>query len=397
MKIAFLYPSQIIPTEGGVQRVTSVLADAFERDGNVVHYISLQKNVNNERRHTRQIFLPDNNQIDSRTNADFLRKTIKEFEINILINQDGLNPATSHLAGQCKKAGIKLISVIHNSPLSSVLNYRHSAYGRYKRYWMHWLLPLIELRMAKILMLSLYRIKYEAHVRELCSRSDHVVVLSEKFKPELNFFLHGATFPNVVAIPNPNSFSGCVGDLTKKKELLYVGRIDFSQKRVDLLLRIWAMLAKDFPEWSLKILGDGPDMPVARELAAKLDLTNVDFLGFRDPCQYYRSASIFCMTSTFEGFPMALVEASNFGCVPVAFNSFAAVSDVIDDGENGVLVPPFDLSAYARTLASLMRDDCSRIRFALSTQKKSDRFSIEVITKLWYDLLKSPCCTVDEK
>ena len=84
---------------------------------------------------------------------------------------------------------------------------------------------------------------------------------------------------------------------------------------------------------------------------------------------------------------MVLLEAAAFGCVPVAFDSFAAVRDIIDDGENGALVPAFDLDAYAETLARLMRNDALRERLAKNAQTQiREKFSMDQIVKKWEEL-----------
>ena len=115
-----------------------------------------------------------------------------------------------------------------------------------------------------------------------------------------------------------------------------------------------------------------------------LVLERVRFEGFQNPEPYYRDASIFCMTSAYEGLPMVLIEAASFGCVPVAFESFAAVRDIISAGENGCLVPAFDLDAYAETLARLMSDDALRERLAQIPEK----FSPEKIGAQWEALFR---------
>lgn len=70
-------------------------------------------------------------------------------------------------------------------------------------------------------------------------------------------------------------------------------------------------------------------------MACKLNLRNIEFKGTQPSEPYYAESSVLCMTSTYEGFPMVLIEAQQYGCVPMAFDSFEAVHDIIEDGENG--------------------------------------------------------------
>ncbi|RGN76255.1 glycosyltransferase [Segatella copri] len=77
------------------------------------------------------------------------------------------------------------------------------------------------------------------------------------------------------------------------------------------------------------------------------------FEGFQSPIEYYKRASIICMTSSFEGFPMVLVEAMQFGCVPIAFDSFEAIRDVIIPEKTGELVKPFKIKDFVNKLSIL--------------------------------------------
>lgn len=83
---------------------------------------------------------------------------------------------------------------------------------------------------------------------------------------------------------------------------------------------------------------------------------------------------------------MVLCESAAFGCVPVAFDSFAAVHDIISDGENGALVPAFDLDKYAGTLARLMSDASERERLAKNALKIPEKFAPEKIAESWESL-----------
>lgn len=61
---------------------------------------------------------------------------------------------------------------------------------------------------------------------------------------------------------------------------------------------------------------------ILKEMAHKLNLKNISFEGFQEPEPYYARSSLFCLTSTFEGFGLVLAEAMQHGCVPLAFDSY---------------------------------------------------------------------------
>src|SRR5690606_14985825 len=101
---------------------------------------------------------------------------------------------------------------------------------------------------------------------------------------------------------------------------------------------------------------------------------------------YYRKSAIFAMTSSAEGFGMTLIEAQQMGCVPVAFNSFLSLHDIIDDGENGYTIENNNLELYVDKLYNLMHDSGLRRTLAINAIQKSKDFRIEKIGRQWVEL-----------
>jgi glycosyltransferase involved in cell wall biosynthesis len=383
MNILFLYGSTIDPIKGGIQRVTNVLSSYFETRGLKIYYLGLKKT--SQIVDDRQYYLPDSTVFNTNENRQFFLSFLKEKSIDIVINQGGLDPKSSELAYYAHQVnGVKLISAVHNSMLASIKNFS-SAYAS-RLYHFKRLLRYTDSKWIKSILLGLYKQKYKKHYITLCKNSDAVVLLSEKFKEELAFFTESLSLDNVVGIPNPVSFSETKWQ-EKKKELLYVGRIDFAQKRVDLLLEIWSKLYEEYPDWLLRIVGDG-SLDETIQLASKLQLRNIYFEGFKNPQIYYQNASLFCMTSSFEGFGIVLVEAMQYGLVPFAFNSYLSVTDIIDNQINGVLIPPFDINKYVYELKQFMQDESMHIQFSEAAIKKSKEFSLDVIGNKWISLFE---------
>ena len=109
-------------------------------------------------------------------------------------------------------------------------------------------------------------------------------------------------------------------DIEREKTLVYIGRLSKWDKRIDRLLKIWKTVQHDHPDWSLEILGDGPEKENLENLAKKLKLSNYHFRGFVNIKDYLPKASVLAMTSSSEGFPMVILEAANYGVVPIAYN-----------------------------------------------------------------------------
>ena len=103
---------------------------------------------------------------------------------------------------------------------------------------------------------------------------------------------------------------------------------------------------------------------------------------------YYESASIFMMTSAYEGFGITLTEAQQMGVVPIAFNSYESLQDIITHKESGVIVPNNDIKSYIKELSELMKNDSYRIRLAQNGLESCKRFSKEKITERWIRLLE---------
>lgn len=383
MNILFLYSTTINPQVGGVERVTFTLAKYFESKGYKVFFLGITDyySINDKR----QFFLPDSSSFISKRNIIFFRSFLVEKSINIVINQGGNIPEISKLAITCKTERVKLISVVHNSLLATIDNFSSANKNKFEQIGISWLLPYTDTKILKNLLLRLYKWKYAKHYKSICKASDYVFLLSEKYKEELIFFIGGQSIDNVIGMPNPASFDE-ITKSEKKKEILYVGRINTSQKRIDLLLQIWSLLDDSFDDWSLNIVGDGDELESMKVLSSQLNLQNVFFYGFRDPKLFYETASIFCMTSSFEGLPMTLIEAMQYGVIPVAFNSFLSVTDIIDNEVNGCLITSFNINKYVNTLSELMSSQEKLERYSLAAEQKAKKFDLSIVGEQWLNI-----------
>ncbi len=142
--------------------------------------------------------------------------------------------------------------------------------------------------------------------------------------------------------------------MNKEKIIVYVGRLNREAKRPDRLLKIWGKIYKSFPDWKLIFIGDGPLRNSLEIYTKQHQLEHVYFTGQINPSNYLRKASIICITSTYEGFSLVCAEALANNVIPIAFDSYEAIKDLIDDGRTGILVKPYNLNIYANNLTELM-------------------------------------------
>ena len=153
----------------------------------------------------------------------------------------------------------------------------------------------------------------------------------------------------------------------QKKVALAVGRLS-NQKGFDRLIALWRGVAAQAPDWRLLIIGDGPERDALRRQIEDAGLERqVSLLpAAADVAAYYRQASLYLMTSRYEGLPMVLIEAMSFGLPLVAYDCKTGPAELIDDGVNGYLVPDDDAAAFSEGVIKLMLDPGLREHFSLA-------------------------------
>ena len=206
----------------------------------------------------------------------------------------------------------------------------------------------------------------------------------------MNFLVGNKYDKKIISIPNPvtaNSFQENA-TVKKEKQILFVGRL-VKDKGLDYLLQIWKEIEPKYLDWTLSILGEGPLLPYLEENIQKLGLKQIRILGAKpDISIFYQKASILMMTSIFEGWPLVLFEAMNYKCVPIAFDSFASLKDIIDNNLNGFRIPPFDTNIYTKKIEYLLNNPTICSKMGLLAEKKSKQYTIDSIGKLWNTLLE---------
>lgn len=394
MNILFTYITPFHPQRGGIGRVTDSLTREFIRRGHQVFYMIYPsllypfgvKDTESYDFPAPPIMTPSMN-LMSDENVLFYLHFLRDKHIDLVINQSGTN-ADSFLWAKSCEIGIPIVSCIHQFPLQS-----------YEYMWESSVWPLrndtlIEKakRIARMMLYYRTRKRYFQseynHYSNILPKTTKLCLLSEKYFSKVDMLHLDIDYSSkLCAIPNPNSYSAIedINVTQKKKQLLYVGLFN-NAKGPQRLVSIWKRLYKKHEDWEMVIVGSGQEGLVKRVKRLAENLPRIKFEGLQDPHSYYKDASIFCMTSNYEGFPMVLTESMQYGCVPFAFNSFASVTDIIIDGENGVLVKPFNIREYAEKLSQLMTNDELRNRLAQNAVRDVARFDVEKVADKWEKL-----------
>ncbi len=139
-------------------------------------------------------------------------------------------------------------------------------------------------------------------------------------------------------------------------------------------------------DWQFHVLGDGDVREEIERRVKELGLSNIFIHGIKDPQSFYFKSRILCMTSAYEGFPNVIIEAQSYGVVPVAFDSYPALSEIVENGRNAVLIEPYDCVAMALAIFDLAIDFPKLDRLANESLINAKKYDTLEIGQLWLPL-----------
>jgi glycosyltransferase involved in cell wall biosynthesis len=172
------------------------------------------------------------------------------------------------------------------------------------------------------------------------------------------------------------------------RHVLAAGRLT-PQKGFDLLVEAWAELASAHSDWTLRICGKGSLRKDLRRQIARSGLgDSIELPGARDVDEEMRNASIFVLSSRYEGFPLVLLEAMSAGMAVVAFDCPTGPGEIIRNGENGILVPDGDAVGLSEGIRTMIEHEELRRRCAEAAIKTARGYTIEVIGPRWKALFE---------
>ena len=216
-------------------------------------------------------------------------------------------------------------------------------------------------------------------------RYDKIVVLTEEDKIN-NWKNH----PKVIVIPNPLT-SICTKESTlEEKTVIAVGRLEYP-KNFQSLIKAWTHVAKKHPEWKLEIWGEGSMRVELENLINKLNLKKHVFLkGYTYDIQSQMlNASIYAMSSIFEGLPLVLIEAMSCGLPIVSYACPCGPKDIITEGKDGFLIKPKNEYLLSERINYLIDNPNLRLEMGKSAKLKTKDYSTNNITKKWINLFNS--------
>lgn len=390
-RVLFYYDNFCGPdSKGGTEVATYRIAQALKNSGEVEVFNAYRSNSGH-------IENSVYSEVLKLSHSGFLfRKELADFiirhDIGFVVNM-GRFFRHPNIVDAVKKSGrdVKIFFMQHFAPGSEMKKSSFSSGLHLLR--LNPLNPLYWLRASFYPLIKLPRkLSLPKAYRNVYDSSDKVILLSEGYIKDYCQTALQKDKTRFVALPNiydPDLIrsNGCEKN---SKRVLILSRLDEIQKRISLALKIWQKIEADpdLYDWKLDIVGNGHNADIVKRMVRKLNLQNVTVHGWQPREEFLKKAEVLMLTSEYEGLPLSVLEAQAYGCIPIAFNSFASLKDVVEPFYNGVIIEEFgDVEDYTKKLTELMYDVNYRKELSRNAKDGAGRFSSKIIADKWLEIL----------
>ena len=388
-KNILFYLTRYPAVSGGIERVTTSLANELSSEGYKVVILSVYQQDSSSGdyllpvKSVKVLRLPDEmDKLLSNRNISFFNSVIENEDIDTIVYQDSY--ANSHTLLKQVSRKVRLVVVEHTMPTCSLAaiksEFRYKEISNFRDVVRKVMFPLLYVKNKR---------RIQKRHAELYAMADKYVVLASEYINQIKELIgKNDVERKLTFINNPITTElNLKIDYDNKKDILFVGRLE-AQKGIGFLLEIWKRFCKVRPGWHLRIVGDGPLRADIEKRIKNESLQNVILEGnVVNTVPVYRGGVILCMTSVYEGWPLVLAESFANGVVPLAFGSFGAINDIIDDGVNGYIISPFNLEEYVDKMCNLVDNNDMRQRMAEKGIEKARNFAMTNIIKKWIDII----------
>lgn len=196
-------------------------------------------------------------------------------------------------------------------------------------------------------------------------------------------------FNPVSLIPSPSpKGEGSGNSEEKKNRIISVARL-FPQKNQEMMIRAFAMIANEYPEWELVVYGEGPLRDKLEDLVSSLNLEGKVLLPGRTDhvIEELQKSKIFCLSSDYEGMSNSMIEAICVG-LPIVSTKVSGTDELIQDGVNGLLVDVGNEKGLKDALENLIENETLMKLMGEANRKKASLFQIAFIVNEWVTLIK---------
>ena len=223
---------------------------------------------------------------------------------------------------------------------------------------------------------------------------DFVTVLTEADKKYIN-----GRLKNVHVMYNPLFLSPLKKLPAKENTILSVGRLDaWHYKGFDVLISAWKDISQIYPDWKLKIIGAGSNKTKFFLSEAAKGIKNIEFSDYTtDIVEEYKKASIYCLSSRYEGWGLVMVEAMSQGCATIACDYNGRQAECITDGFDGILCSPDNVNALKEKMILLISDSQKRLNIQKNAMLTSEKFRYDNVARNWDKFLRPAICEWRQK
>lgn len=213
--------------------------------------------------------------------------------------------------------------------------------------------------------------------------ADHFILLTESDRKN-----YPKQKKNVQVIPNPLPFFPKEQAILENPQFVSIGRLT-EQKGFDQLIEAFALLSPRYPEWTLKIAGDGElREQLQKQIEQKKLEQKIKLIGVQqDILPLLLESSIFVVSSRYEGFPMVILEAMSCGLPVVSFDCPYGPGNMISNS-CGILVKPGQVKQLATGMEHLAAEKKLRKKMGQKAREEVKQYRIEIIIEKWLALLK---------
>lgn len=359
---------------GGVERVTADLISSFQKAGlDAFHLVSLYCSQD-----LPKITFPENLSIEvlKPLNKKYIEaevyKYLKNVKPDILIFQGDNMTISLAVQSAAKRAGVKAIPQYHGSPFAYLKKYPDAEQHH-----------LAKFALAKLV----FPFKKNKLKKFVENSKNGLVCVSEGSANELRNLFKGESFlKNLKTIHNPilTDFSSFKG---KKNIVNFVSRLESKHKNAFLVLKVWGIVGKKFPDWQLEIYGDGLLKEKFEKFISEKKLKNVTLNGFvKNVREKIAEGAISVSTSNSEGFSMAVAEAISAGNAVAVTDSDGGVSDMVIHNKTGLVSPKNNAENFAENIILLIENETLREQLAVAAQENLKIIISENTVELWEEL-----------
>ena len=385
MNILFLGYFPFIASDGGIQRVTDTLTKEFIKKGHNVYFLCVD---DPEELYPGYITSAPQYFINRNCGnwKEKIHQLLQKHNINYIVHQGPTSITTQIISDLDLK--IKIISVFHTQPFLNDEVTRKQIYMsrtyNFKQFcfkYLSYIFPFL-----RRIVFGYYERKNIIAATEI---SDKICFISERFFPRVLKHIPNIPKDKMVAINNPNSFDVCHSSLQKENIVLWVGRIDNANKNTIDFVKVWNLIYKNNPSWKAIVAGVGFDFDVIKKYVQNNHIKNIELIGdCKNIQELYKKSKFVVVTSYSESWCMVITEGLSQGCIPIAYDTFETLHDIIKNDYNGFITKPNPKSMSFK-LNEIMNNEILYQNIYQNTFESVNKYSVENISNSWINLLSS--------